>query len=106
MIIKNLFEKPKDLRKFAEAEDDIDIEIFNKDLFINNMKEKGYEEKFKDVLVKDIELEEADEIDIILSVSDTFRVSNIILYKNNENVDLGENLLNEIVSDINDANQQ
>ena len=103
-IMSNLLVTPiKDLRKTANLESPIVIK--NKDLFIKNMQEQGFNEEFEDVLIKHIDNEEVDEIDIILSISDTFNISNIIYYKDNENVEMDENFTNKIISIINEANQ-
>jgi len=102
--MSNLLVTPiKDLRKTANLESPIVIK--NKDLFIKNMQEQGFNEEFEDVLIKHIDNEEVDEIDIILSISDTFNISNIIYYKDNENVEMDENFTNKIISIINEANQ-
>ena len=104
MIITNkiiMEEKPLDLRKrkkLASLIEDLNIEIKDKDLFISNMEDYNYELLGNNFLIKDIGNKE---VNLTL---DGNTISTLSVYENDESVDVDPNILNEVISDIEECN--
>lgn len=104
MIITNkiiMEEKPLDLRKrkkLASLIEDLNIEIKDKDLFINNMEDYNYELLGNNFLIKEIGNKE---VNLTL---DGNIISTLSVYENDESVDVDPNILNEVKSDIEECN--
>lgn len=104
MIIINkiiMEEKPLDLRKrkkLASLIEDLNIEIKDKDLFISNMEDYNYELLGNNFLIKEIGNKE---VNLTL---DGNTISTLSVYENDESVDVDPNILNEVISDIEECN--
>lgn len=104
MIITNkiiMEEKPLDLRKrkkLASLIEDLNIEIKDKDLFISNMEDYNYELLGNNFLIKEIGNKE---VNLTL---DGNTISTLSVYENDESVDVDPNILNEVISDIEECN--
>ena len=104
MIITNkiiMEEKPLDLRKrkkLASLIEDLNIEIKDKDLFIRNMEHYNYELLGNNFLIKEIGNKE---VNLTL---DGNTISTLSVYENDESVDVDPNILNEVISDIEECN--
>ena len=93
--------KPLDLRKrkkLASLIEDLNIEIKDKDLFISNMEDYNYELLGNNFLIKEIGNKE---VNLTL---DGNTISTLSVYENDESVDVDPNILNEVISDIEECN--
>ena len=86
----------------ANLINEVDKEISNKEYFLTQMNELGYEEKYIDVLVKYFNQYE---VDINLQTTDVNVIDNIIVYEDNLPIDPPEEILMEVNNDINNVLQ-
>lgn len=84
----------------ADKINEVDKVIENKDYFMTQMKDKGYEEIYVNVLSKSIG---EYEVNVSLTVTDVIEVDNIIVYVNNEPVDAPDDILEEVNNDIDNS---
>lgn len=84
----------------AEKIHEVDKELQNKEYFIQQMKNKGYEELYVDVLSKYID---EYEVTINLTTTNINMIDNVIVYVDNEIVDIPDYILTQINEDIDDS---
>ena len=86
----------------ANLINEVDKEISNKEYFLTQMNELGYEEKYIDVLVKYFNQYE---VNINLQTTDVNVIDNIIVYEDNLPIDPPEEILMEVNNDIDNVLQ-
>lgn len=98
LITSTINKKISDLRKkeiISNSIEKLDISLENVDNFNQNMKELGYQEISKSFLIKKI-----NDIEINITRRNN-KIKSITAYKNNEIVDLPQEIFDQVKNDIN-----